>query len=169
MTEEILKEDNIQEEAVESTAEEASASEAEVLNKQIEDLKEKNLRLMAEFENYKRRTQKEKDAAFEYATANTAASMLPILDTLELSLSQEIKDAEKFKTGVELVVKQFADTLEKLNIKEIENKIFDPELHNAVMRDEESEAESGAIVEVFQKGYKISDRVIRHSMVKVKG
>ena len=162
MTDEIIKETEIEE------ISEAEISETEKLEEQIADLKEKNLRLMAEFENYKKRTQKEKDAAFSYASANTVASILPILDTLELSLNQETADADKFKEGVSMVVKQFLEVLDRLNIKEIENETFDPELHNAVMRDEESDAESGSIVEVFQKGYKLNDRVIRHSMVKVK-
>jgi len=161
---EILKEEILEEAAIAP-----ETNEADELNAQITELKEKNLRLMAEFENYKKRTQKEKDAAFEYATASTIASILPILDTLELSLNQEISDVNQFKSGVEMVVKQFTDALSRLNISEIENKMFDPELHNAVMRDEESDAQSGSIVEVFQKGYIINDRVVRHSMVKVKG
>ena len=162
MAEEILNEELGEE--IEEIIEAAEDFEA-----QITEQKEKNLRLMAEFENYKKRTQKEKEAAFEYATANTVASILPILDTLELSLTQDMKDADKFREGISLVVKQFNDALGKLGITEIENVVFDPELHNAVMRDEESDAESGNIVEVFQKGYKLKDKVVRHSMVKVKG
>jgi len=162
MAEEILNEELGEE--IEEIIEVAEDFEA-----QITEQKEKNLRLMAEFENYKKRTQKEKEAAFEYATANTVASILPILDTLELSLTQDMKDADKFREGISLVVKQFNDALGKLGITEIENVVFDPELHNAVMRDEESDAESGNIVEVFQKGYKLKDKVVRHSMVKVKG
>ena len=168
MSKKELKDENIEPVEAAEAAEAVVTEEADEKETQIAELKEKNLRLMAEFENYKKRTQKEKEAAFEYSAANTIASVLPILDTLELSTGHEITDIDKFKEGMELLLKQFNETLGKLNVTEIENKIFDPELHNAVMRDEESDLESGSIVEVFQKGYKINDRVIRHSMVKVK-
>lgn len=138
--------------------------------KEIADLTDKRLRLMAEYENYKKRTQKEKESTYEFAVSNTISNILPILDMLELSLKQETEDINAFKTGVELVVKQFSDTLGKMNISKIEalNTQFDPELHNAVMMEEEGDAESGIVLEELQKGYKINDRVIRHSMVKVK-
>lgn len=138
--------------------------------KEISDLTDKRLRLMAEYENFKKRTQKEKESTYEFAVSNTISNILPILDMLELSLKQETEDINAFKTGVELVVKQFSDILAKMNISKIEalHTQFDPELHNAVMMEEEGDAQSGIVLEELQKGYKINDRVIRHSMVKVK-
>ena len=161
-TEEIL------EEQVEETAEKENPSDA--LKAEIDALKDKNLRLMAEFENYKKRTQKEKEASYEFAAADSFGQLLPILDTLELSLTQDATDGNAFKAGIELVVKQFHSILEKAGVKEIPalNEPFNPQLHNAVMRQEDGEGEPDTVVEVLQKGYILNERVIRHSMVKVK-
>ncbi len=161
------------EETVEETleTEETVASDGtEALQAEIDALKDKNLRLMAEFENYKKRTQKEKEASYEFATADTIGKLLPILDTLELSLSQDATDGNAFKAGIELVVKQFRTTLEKVGVSEIPalGEVFDPQLHNAVMRSEEGDEAPDTVVEVLQKGYTLKDRIIRHSMVKVK-
>jgi molecular chaperone GrpE len=138
--------------------------------KEISELTDKRLRLMAEYENYKKRTQKEKESTYEFAISSTIANILPILDMLELSLKQDTDDVVAIKTGVELVVKQFSAVLEKMNITKIDavDAQFDPELHNAVMMEAEGDAESGTVLEELQRGYKINDRVIRHSMVKVK-
>lgn len=138
--------------------------------KEISELTDKRLRLLAEYENYKKRTQKEKESTYEFAISSTIANILPILDMLELSLKQDTDDVVAIKTGVELVVKQFNTVLEKMNITKIDavDVQFDPELHNAVMMEAEGEAESGTVLEELQKGYKINERVIRHSMVKVK-
>jgi molecular chaperone GrpE len=112
---------------------------------------------------------REKEQAFDYAAAATVAALLPVWDSLELSRKQEAGDADSLRSGLELITKQFSDALAKIGVEEIENEVFDPELHDAVMRDEESECENGKIVEVFQKGYRLKDRIVRHSMVKVKG
>lgn len=156
----------------EVTEKETTANEnpAKALQTQIDALTDKNLRLMAEFENYKKRTQKEKEASYEFAKADTIGTMLPILDTLELSLIQDATDGNAFKAGIELVVKQFHTVLEKAGVKEIPalHEPFDPKLHNAVMREEDGDGEPDTVVEVLQKGYTLNDKVIRHSMVKVK-
>ena len=153
-----------QEEQTEKTEEQTTHN----FEKEVNELKDKNLRLLAEFENYKKRTAKEKESAYDYAACNTILNILPVFDTLKAALQHS--DAESFKSGIEMVAKQFSDALTKIGVVEIEalNNQFDPELHHAVMRDEESDAESGVIVEEFQKGYKLKDNVIRHSMVKVK-
>lgn len=161
------------EETVEETTEanpEPEANPLEELTAQIAALQDKNLRLMAEFENYKKRTQKEKESSYEFAMADTIGKLLPVLDTLELSLTQDAADGNAFKAGIELVVKQFRTTLEKIGVTEIPalNEPFNPELHNAVMRQEDGEGEPDTVVEVLQKGYTLKERVIRHSMVKVK-
>ena len=172
-----MKNDKQQNEAVEETVETTESTEeiteenpTAKLEAQIAELTDKNLRLMAEFENYKKRTQKEKEQSYIFASADTVGKILPILDTLELSLTQDASDGVAFKAGIELTVKQFRTILEKAGVSEIPalNEPFNPELHNAVMRDEEADAEPDTVVEVLQKGYTMGDRVIRHSMVKVK-
>ncbi len=169
------KEKNIPEteETLEETVETEETAEENPLEKlqaEVAALQDKNLRLMAEFENYKKRTQKEKEASYEFATADTVGKLLPVLDTLELSLTQDATDGNAFKAGIELVVKQFVTALEKLGVSEIPalNEPFNPELHNAVLRAEDTEGEPDTVVEVLQKGYTLKERVIRHSMVKVK-
>lgn len=173
-----MKNDKKQNEAVEEVLEETKETAEEIaeenpvakLEAQIAELTDKNLRLMAEFENYKKRTQKEKEVSYIYAAADTVGKLLPILDTLELSLTQDAADGNAFKAGIELVVKQYRTILEKAGVTEIPalNEPFNPELHNAVLRCEDGDAEPDTVVEVLQKGYTLGDRVIRHSMVKVK-
>lgn len=161
------------EETVETAEEAVQKDEENPLEKleaQIRELTDKNLRLMAEFENYKKRTQKEKEQSYIFAAADTVGKILPVLDTLELSLTQDAADGNAFKAGIELTVKQFRTILEKAGVTEIPalNEPFNPELHNAVLRQEDGDGESDTVVEVLQKGYTMGDRVIRHSMVKVK-
>ena len=145
-------------------------SEIEKLQNEVKELKDSQLRTMADYENYKRRTRQEKESTYEYAVAETVKNIIPVLDTLELSLKNQQGDVESFKQGIELIVKNFHDTLSKIGVTviEAEGKMFDPELHNAVMSADEGEGESGTVIEEFQKGYKLKERVIRHSMVKVK-
>lgn len=176
-----MKKDKKQNETVEETVDTTEETTEEVANKeeenptakleaQVAELTDKNLRLMAEFENYKKRTQKEKEMSYQFAAADTVGKILPILDTLELSLTQDATDGNAFKAGIELTVKQFHAILEKAGVTEIPalNEPFNPELHNAVLRAEDGDGESDTVVEVLQKGYMMGDRVIRHSMVKVK-
>ena len=155
-TEETLKTEEIKEEI----------SEKEV--NETDEIKDRLMRTMAEFENYKKRTQKEKEALYEYTVCEIASKIIPVYDTLKLSLSHETTD-EAYKKGVELTMKQFETVLKELNIEEIEaiGKEFDPNFHNAVMHiDDESYGEK-EIVEVLQVGYKMKNKVIRYSMVKV--
>lgn len=159
-------------EAVEATEKEAEeqVDETKKLKDEINALNDKYLRLFAEFDNYKRRTQKEKDETYSRSLGDTVTSLLPILDTLEISMKNETGDVENYRKGIELVVKKFYETLEKLDVKPIEavGTPFDPNFHNAVMNSEEGEGESGTVLEEFQKGYMHKERVLRHSMVKVK-
>ena len=163
-------EETVDETLDETTEEVTEENPVKQLEEQINSLKDQNLRLMAEFENYKKRTQKEKEQSYEFATADTVGKLLPILDTLELSLTQDATDGNAFKAGIELTVKQFRTILEKAGVTEIPalNEPFNPELHNAVLRQEDGDGEPDTVVEVLQKGYTLHDRVIRHSMVKVK-
>ncbi len=147
---------------------EAAETEESVKEEPKEDYKDQLLRTMAEFDNYKKRTAKEKDAMYEYAVAETVGKILPVIDTLKLSLTHAQED-DPVRKGVELTIKQFDEVLSKLNVKEIEalGKTFDPNLHNAVMHIDDDSFGEQEIAEVLQSGYILNDRVIRYSMVKV--
>ena len=126
---------------------------------------DKYLRMMAEYDNFRKRSAKEKESLYADAYADCIANILPILDNLDRASKSE--NFEAVKKGLEMTAKAFDDALEKMGICEIETKVFDPNLHNAVMHvDDESLGES-EIVEVFQKGYAKGDKVIRYAMVKV--
>ncbi len=164
-TDENTKEAEVEEETVDVKEE-----EIQKLKDDINILNDKYLRLLAEFDNYKRRTQKEKEGTYDLAVGNTVNDIIPVLDTLEISMKNETGSVEDYRKGIELVIRKFNDTLAKLNVTPIEavGKPFDPEFHNAVMNSEEGDGESGTVLEEFQKGYMLKDKVIRHSMVKVK-
>lgn len=147
-------------------------SEVEKLRVQLEEQNDKYLRLMAEYDNYQKRSQREKAARYADAVIDTAEKILPIGDNLERALATEVtsEDAIKFKEGIEMVMKQFNDCLEKLEITPIkaEGEQFDPNLHNAVMHIEDDSIDENTVVEDFMKGYIYkNERVVRHSMVKV--
>ncbi len=148
-------------------------------HEEIESLKESRLRLMAEYDNYKRRTQREKDHLYSDSVADVTKDWLPVLDSLEraaLAVDQLDEDSDedmiqRTADGVALITKQAAAVMEKLGVREIEalGKPFDPVYHEAVMRADASDEdiEPNTIIEVFEKGYIYGDRVIRHSVVKV--
>lgn len=127
------------------------------------------LRLQADFTNFKKRVEKEKSDIYLYANEKLALDLLDIMDNLERAIVSQGEDKENpLYTGIQLIFKQLLDVLNKHGIKEIEalNKPFDMNLHHAVMR-EEADAESGEVIEVFQKGYTIQEKVLRPAMVKV--
>ena len=140
----------------------------EALEKEQAALNDRYLRLCAEYDNFRKRSQKEKDALYGDIKANTVASFLPVYDNLERALKQGTED-EAYRKGVEMIMTQFCTTLEKLGVTPIEclGEKFDPALHNAVMHVDDEEKGENEIVEVFQKGFKLGDKVIRFSMVKV--
>ena len=140
----------------------------EALEKERDALNDKFLRICAEYDNFRRRSQKEKDGLYGDIKANTVTQFLPVYDNLERALKQNTED-EAYKKGVEMIMTQFCTTLEKLGVTEIEclGEKFDPALHNAVMHVEDEEKGENEIVEVFQKGFKLGDKVIRFAMVKV--
>lgn len=125
-------------------------------------------RNMAEFDNYKKRITKEKDAMYGTITSDVVLEILPIIDNFEKAISSETSDKE-YKNGIEMIYNDLLGVLTKLGVKEIEaiGKEFDPNFHEAVMHIEDDTKGEKEIVEVFRKGYKINDKVIRHSMVKV--
>ena len=155
------------EEAVEENAEE---SELEKAKEQIAGLSDRLMRTAAEFDNYKKRTAREKEDFYKMAVCETVLPILPVLDNLERAVvaAEESGDATSVLEGVKMIQKQFTDALSSIGVAEIEavGKEFDPEKHNAVMTAESDEAEN-TVLEEFQKGYIYKDKVVRHSMVKV--
>ncbi len=173
------KEEKIEEETAEScaeneeaAAESAEKSETEELREKVSAWEDKYYRLAAEYDNYKKRTQREKDTIYADALIDTAAAVLPVADNLERALQTpaESEDAKKILEGVSLVMKQLNDVFTKLNIEPIEavGKEFDPNLHNAVMHTEDDSLGENTVAEELMKGYIYKkERVVRHSMVKV--
>ena len=143
-------------------------AELESLKTQAAQQEDKYLRLAAEYDNYRRRTAKEKESIWNDAKADAAVAFLPVYDNLERALKQDTAD-EAYKKGVEMTMNQLKSVLEKLGITEIEaqGKPFDPTLHNAVMHVEDESLGENTVAEVFQAGFKLGDKVIRFAMVKV--
>ena len=143
----------------------------EKLTKQKEDLEDKDdriKRLMAEFENFKKRSDKERTGLYNSVMGDVITSLLPVLDNLEKAAKTETKD-EQYKNGIEMVVNQFKDVLKANGVTEIETvgKKFDPSLHEAVSLVQDEKLGEKEIKEEFRKGYMIGDRVLRHSLVVV--
>ena len=144
---------------------------ADVLNEKIGELEDKVKRQLAEFENFRNRTEKEKSAMFEIGAKSVIEKMLPVVDNFERGLSglsEEEKEAP-FASGMQMVYKQLLTELDSLGVKPIEavGKEFDPNLHNAVMQVESEEYGSGTVAQEMMKGYTYRDSVVRHSMVAV--
>ena len=140
-------------------------------DEKIEELSDKLLRQMAEFDNFRKRTEKEKSAMYEIGAKDIVEKLLPVVDNFErgfLTVSEEDKE-DAFVTGMEMVYKQLMTMLEGVGVKPIEavGQEFNPDLHNAVMHVEDEEVGDNIIVEEFQKGYTYRDSVVRYSMVKV--
>lgn len=138
------------------------------VEKAVAEEKEKYLRLAAEYDNFRRRTQKEKESLYGDIKADALTKFLPVYDNLERALKQETAD-EAYRKGVEMIMTQFVSTMEKLGVTEIEaqGEKFDPAKHNAVMHVDDESCGENEVVEVFQKGFKLNDKVIRFAMVKV--
>ena len=132
------------------------------------ELNERFLRICAEYDNFRRRSQKEKDNLYGDIKADTVQKFLPVYDNLERALKQGTED-EAYRKGGEMIMTQFCQTLEKLGVKPMEclGQTFDPALHNAVMHVDDEEKGENEIVEVFQQGFLLGDKVIRFAMVKV--
>ena len=167
---EAASEETSGEEAVESSqaVEEGSSEE----NPELLQLKDKYLRTLAEYENFRKRSEKEKTQMFELGAKSIIEALLPVVDNFERALShvQEEEKDSPFVKGIEGIYKQIQKMFADCNIQEIEalGKKFDPALHNAVMTEEEGDAEEDTITQDLQKGYTYRGNVVRHSMVKVK-
>ena len=170
-TEEVVEE--VQQAAAEQTAEAPAPepeqpSELELAKQQAAKEHDSYLRLAAEYDNFRKRSLKEKEGIYGDVRSNVVTSFLPVYDNLVRALETKTED-EAYRKGVEMIMNQFNQTLEKLGVSEIPalGEKFNPELHNAVMHvDDESKGEN-EIVEVFQKGFKLGDKIIRFAMVKV--
>ena len=140
-------------------------------DEQIEELNDRLRRTMAEFDNFRKRTEKEKSAMYEIGAKSIVERILPVIDNFERGLSAPPADesAKAFVDGMDMIYKQLLKTLEESGVKAIEavGQEFDPNFHNAVMHVEDESVGENVIVEEFQKGYLYRDSVVRHSMVKV--
>ncbi len=134
----------------------------------LEETTDRLKRLMAEFDNFKKRSAKEREGLYNSLLADIISSFLPVVDNLEKAVNSNTED-EGYKQGVELVLKQFTDVLSSLGVKEIETNgtAFNPEYHEAVSSVQDENLGEKEIKETYRKGYKIGDRVIRHAMVVV--
>ncbi len=161
------KEAEIETEELEPKTEEEAQAEpaADPKDEEIAKLKDQLMRNMAEYDNYRKRTAKERTELTPEITARVVTEFLPVLDNLERALQAETAD-EKYKEGVKLIYDSFMGTLEKLGVEKVQTEDFDPAVHQAVQQ-VESELESGKVVTVFQQGYKIGTKVLRFAMVTV--
>lgn len=147
--------------------------ECEKLKKQLDEkdtalaeLNDKYLRMLAEYDNFRRRAKEEKDAIYTSAAEDVLGAILPVIDNLERAAAAA-GDGDSVRRGVQMTLTQFSAALEKLGVSEVPCEQFDPNLHNAVMHVEDSAKGENEIVEVLQKGYKKGERIIRYAMVKV--
>ena len=161
--------EEVVEETVEETTEETTKKDAK--DEKIEELSDKLLRQMAEFDNFRKRSEKEKAAMYDIGAKNVIDKLLPIVDNFErgfTTVAEEDKE-DAFVAGMEMVYKQLMTMFETIGVKPIEavGKEFNPDLHNAVMHVEDETVGENIVVEEFQKGYTYHDIVVRYSMVKV--
>lgn len=148
-------------------AAEALQAEMEKLRKDLEETKDQYQRMLAEYANYKRRTEQEKEQLGHFTRGEMLKALLPSLDNLERAV--DAPAGEEYKKGVDMVIDQFHQALKDMGLTEIpaENQPFDPEVHHAVMREDADGVEPDTVTQVFQKGYKYGDKVLRPAMVKV--
>lgn len=167
----VVEEQDVKQEAAaepEETAVDPLLSKLESLKDQVAGQEDKYLRLAAEYDNYRKRTAKEKESLWTDVKADTAGAFLPVYDNLERALKQDTAD-EAFKKGVEMTMNQLKEVLTKLGITEIpaQGQPFDPKYHNAVMHVEDESLGQNVVAEVFQTGFQCGEKVIRFAMVKV--
>ena len=180
-----VSEDEFEEAAEEAVEEEAEAEASEVASdsddsKKIRELEDRYVRLFAEYDNFRKRTSKEKDDLYASAVAEVTKQWLSVLDNIDRALdaartavadeAEETEKEDKMLQGLELIKKQAQDVLAKINVTEIEcerGTAFDPNLHEAVMHTEDDTLGENQVAQVFQKGYILKDRVVRHAVVQV--
>ena len=167
-----VKEENTAEETVETVEENKEPTMEEKLEeaqKQAKDNLDKYIRQLAEFENFRKRSNSEKTAMYSNGVRDTVEKLLPVIDNFERAVEAADDKEDPMYKGVEMILKQFMEILENLGVKEFPSKgePFDPNVHSAVMHVDDESCDENIVVEVFQKGYTLGDKVIRPSMVKV--
>ncbi len=157
------------EEVVEETVEATEPTVEEKLTAELNEIKDRLLRVMAEYDNFRKRSQKEKEMAYGDTKASTIAEFLPVYDNFLRAMSVEATDLDSFKKGIEMIFNQYGETFKKLGVESFGEKgeTFDPNIHNAVMHGEDENLPENSISDVFSTGYKMGDRVIRPAIVKV--
>ena len=163
------------EEAVDTVSEEesapasVSAEEFEALKQEYETQKDQFLRMAAEYDNYRKRTEKEKLSTYDNAVAAAVEAFLPVVDNFALALDAGQSMPEQFRQGLEMIQKKFDSAFEKLRVKSFGERgdLFGPDYHNAISRVNDPEIEEDHIAAVYQKGYQIGERIIRHAMVQI--
>ncbi|OAH56065.1 MULTISPECIES: nucleotide exchange factor GrpE [Bacillaceae] len=169
--EQVEVEETVGEEIIEEVTEEVTESKEEVLQKQLDEAEERYLRLRADFENFRRRANLDREAQEKYRAQRLVTDLLPVLDNFEraLQVTPEQEETKSVLQGVEMVYKTLVAALESEGVEPIEaaGHPFDPTIHQAVMTESDENAEPNSILAELQKGYKLKDRVIRPSMVKV--
>ncbi|MFB4166525.1 nucleotide exchange factor GrpE [Virgibacillus sp. JSM 102003] len=162
--------DGVQQMGSDESKMESLKAEVDQLKQEKEELHQRVLRTQAEFDNFKKRSQKEKEAERKYKAEDLVNELLPAIDNFERALQVEVNDAgEGFVDGISMVYRQLKDALKAQGVEEIEcvGETFDPTVHHAVMQVEEEDTESNTVTEELQKGYMLKDKVIRPAMVKV--
>ncbi len=156
-------------EEVNETAEEVTETAEEKLQKALDEKNEQFLRLCAEYDNFRKRSQKEKQDIYSSSQAELIKELLPVLDNFDRAANNKDGNFEDYKKGIDLIFNQFGEILKKLGVESYGERgdAFDPNIHNAVMTVEDAELGENEIASVFSKGYKLGDRVIREAVVQV--
>lgn len=162
------KTENTNKEEVKENKEKELNEQLSKVKDELEDIKDRHTRLIAEFDNLKKRSAKEREGLYNSIISDIMSSLLPVIDNLEKAVEAETQD-EEYKKGIELVLKQFKDVLTANGVKEIEavGQPFDPELHEAVSMIQDENLGEKVVAQEYRKGYMIGNKVIRHSMVVV--
>ena len=166
--EKVTQTEEQQEVPAEKTELETVKEELEAIKAEKDELYDKYLRTLAEYDNFRKRSQREKDAIYGDATAESVKKLLPVLDSFERALNYECKD-EEFKKGISLIQNTLKEVFDSMGVKEIPDvgEQFDPNLHEAVMHTEDPAYGENVITDCYRKGYALNDKVIRFSMVTV--
>ena len=176
MDEKNVIEETVSEETLEAVAEEAESKEMKELKEKLEKAEaervaanDKYLRMIAEYDNYRKRSTKEKESAYADAYCDAIGAILPVIDNLERALAYS--EGETLTEGVKMTLKQFEDTMQRLGINAygVRGDEFDPKIHNAIMQTEDPELGENQIAAVLQKGYSKGEKIIRHAMVTETG
>ena len=163
------KEEAKTEEIKEEIKQEKQDKKDDKLKKELEEKNDLYLRLAAEYDNFRKRSQREKEALYSDVKANVLGDILPVIDNFERALNESGDDIEGYKKGVEMIFNQLSETLKKHGVESFgePGDTFDPNFHNAVLHIEDEKFGENAVAQVFSKGYKVGDRVIRPATVQV--